>query len=54
MKFGSKRRLKPTISGALVSATTARHSLTRWTERSMGFSQKIALPARAACSIIVA
>jgi hypothetical protein len=51
LKFGSKRRLKPTISSAPVSSTTARQSRTRCTSRSIGFSQKIALPARAACSI---
>ena len=45
MKCGSKRRLKPTIRMVLLSATTLRHSSTRLTLRSIGFSQKIALPA---------
>ncbi len=51
MKCGSKRRLKPTISLALVSSTTFRQARTRSTSRSIGFSQKIALPARAKRSI---
>ena len=50
-KCGSKRRLKPTISAAPVSSTTRRQALTRATSRSIGFSQKIALPARAKRSI---
>ena len=54
MKFGSKRRLKPIISGAFSARTTSRQRRTRSTERSIGFSQKIALPALAACSIMSA
>src|SRR6516225_11910937 len=46
MKCGSKRRLKPTINVALVSSTTFRQALTRSMSRSIGFSQKTALPAR--------
>ena len=51
MKCGSKRRLKPTISAASALSTVARHASTRFTSRSIGFSQKIALPARAKRSI---
>jgi hypothetical protein len=43
--------LKPTISGAAVLATTSRQRRIRSTSSAIGFSQKIALPARAACSI---
>jgi hypothetical protein len=51
MKCGSKRRLKPTISLPFVSATTFMQARTRSTSRSIGFSQKIALPAREKRSI---
>ncbi len=47
MKCGSKRRLTPTISLPFTSSTTLMQALTRATSRSIGFSQKIALPARA-------
>ena len=51
MAIGAKRRLKPTISVAFVWRTTFRQSFTRASDRSIGFSQKIALPARAKRSI---
>ena len=50
-KCGSKRRLKPTMRTALVSLTTSKQARTRSTLRSIGFSQKIAFPLRANCSI---
>ena len=43
--------MKPTISVAFVSRTTLRQAFTRSSDRSIGFSQKIALPARAKRSI---
>ena len=50
-KLGSKRRLKPIINGVPAFATTARQARIRSDERSTGFSQKTALPARAPASI---
>ena len=50
-KLGSKRRLNATNSGTFAFFTAARHWSTRFSERSMGFSQKIALPAFAAAMI---
>ena len=45
-KWGSKRRLKPSITFAPVSRMTLRQALTRAMSRSIGFSQKTALPTR--------
>ncbi len=45
-KLGSKRRLKPTSS--LAGASSVAAALARARSRSIGFSQKIALPALAA------
>ena len=50
-KFGSKRRLKPIISGVPAASTTFRHFSTRLEARSTGFSQNTALPAFAPASI---
>ena len=47
-KFGSKRRLKPIISGVPAASTTFRQRSTRFEARSTGFSQNTALPAFAA------
>ena len=46
-KLGSKRRLKPIMSAVPVSSTTRRQARVRSASRLTGFSQKIALPARA-------
>ena len=43
-KCGSKRRLNPTISGTPARRTASRQARTRGTDRSIGFSQKIARP----------
>ena len=50
-KLGSNRLLKPTMSVAFRLSTTSRQRLMRSALRSIGFSQKIALPAFAARSI---
>ena len=50
-KSGSKRRLKPIISVAPVSSTTSSRPARVRSDRSTGFSQKMALPARAKRSI---
>ena len=54
MKCGSKRRLNPTMRVAPVSFATSRQARTRAELRSIGFSQKTALPARANSSICCA
>ena len=41
-KFGSKRRLKPIISGMPAASTTFRQDAIRFASRSTGFSQKTA------------
>ena len=50
LKLGSKRRLNPTSILTPAAATTRRHASTRRSDRSIGFSQKIALPALAAAT----
>jgi hypothetical protein len=50
-KLGSKRLLKPIMSLAPVSSTTFRQASVRCESRLTGFSQKIALPPRAARSM---
>src|SRR5512145_2757838 len=47
-KLGSKRRLKPTNIGTRAFLTSLMHRSTFGSVRSTGFSQKMALPARAA------
>jgi hypothetical protein len=50
-KFGSKRRLKPIISGIPAASTAFRQVSTLAEARSTGFSQSTALPERAAASM---
>jgi hypothetical protein len=52
--LGSKRRLNATKNGTPVESSTLAHASTRARSRSTGFSQNIALPARAARSMIAA
>ena len=50
-KFGSKRRLKPIISGVPAASTTFRQASIRLASSETGFSQSTALPARAPFSM---
>src|ERR1700722_3363835 len=50
-KLGSKRRLKPIITGRPVALATFRHACARARLRSTGFSHNTALPALVAASI---